>query len=396
MSQTQTSERLAEIRAENIGGIDETTVSLSPGVTALTGRNATNRTSLLRALMGALGSDRVTLKGDADEGRVELTLGGEDDSIASHARGVRAGIAEMADPLLGVDLCHPDRVNEVMDQALKGHNPAKSAIDVACWDLFGKSVGMPVCDLIGGRTDTSMPLIYSLSAGDPSDMRDRVAEYRAEGYGGYSVKIGATQEEGGPELDAARIKKSLADAEPDEFFLVDGNSGLTVEQTRCMLARLPSDLDFALENPCATRRENLSLRRQIDVPIFLDELAYSDEAIIQALTDDAVDGVNLKVSKSSGLTGSRRLRDISLAAGLPMSAQETAGSEIAFAAVAHLGQTVPPEMLRCILDPSDMTTTTTAQFDAEVADGRVSVSDTPGLGIEVDQDVLGEPEVRYT
>jgi chromosome segregation ATPase len=77
MSQPQTSEQLAEIHAENIGGIDETTVSLSPGVTALTGRNATNRTSLLRALMGALGSDRISLKGDADEGRVELAL--EDD-----------------------------------------------------------------------------------------------------------------------------------------------------------------------------------------------------------------------------------------------------------------------------------------------------------------------------
>jgi recombinational DNA repair ATPase RecF len=52
MSQPQTSERLAEIHAENIGGINDTTVSLSPGVTALTGRNATNRTSLLRAFMG--------------------------------------------------------------------------------------------------------------------------------------------------------------------------------------------------------------------------------------------------------------------------------------------------------------------------------------------------------
>jgi chromosome segregation ATPase len=78
MSHPQASERLAEIHADNIGGIDETTVSLSPGVTALTGRNATNRTSLLRALMGALGSDRVSLKGDADEARVELTLGEEE------------------------------------------------------------------------------------------------------------------------------------------------------------------------------------------------------------------------------------------------------------------------------------------------------------------------------
>jgi chromosome segregation ATPase len=80
MSQPQASERLGEIQVENIGGIDGTTVSFSPGVTALTGpaltgRNATNRTSLLRALMGALGSDHVSLKGNADEGRVELALG---------------------------------------------------------------------------------------------------------------------------------------------------------------------------------------------------------------------------------------------------------------------------------------------------------------------------------
>lgn len=316
--------------------------------------------------------------------------------IAAHARGVRAGIAEMVDSLLGVDPRHLDRVNEAMDQALMGHNHAKTAIDVACWDLFGQSVGMPVCDLLGGRTGTSMPLISSISTGDPDDMRRRVAEYRAEGYAGHSIKIGATQEEGGPERDATRIKKSLADAEQDEFFLVDGNGELTVEHALRMLSLLPSGLDFVLENPCATQRENLSLRRRTDVPIFFDELADSDEAIIQTLTDDAVDGIDLKISKSGGLTRGRRLRDICLAAGLPISVQATTGSEIAFAAVAHLGQTVPPEMLRCILDPSEMSTTTTAQFDAEVADGRVSVSDTPGLGIEVDQDVLGEPEVRYT
>jgi recombinational DNA repair ATPase RecF len=79
MSQPQTSERLAEIHAENIGGIDETTVWLSSGVTVLAGRNATNRTLLLRALMG-LGSDGISLKGDANEGRLELALGKEEET----------------------------------------------------------------------------------------------------------------------------------------------------------------------------------------------------------------------------------------------------------------------------------------------------------------------------
>jgi recombinational DNA repair ATPase RecF len=46
-----------DLTARNIGGIDETEATLSPGVTALTGHNATNRTSLLQAIMVTLGSD---------------------------------------------------------------------------------------------------------------------------------------------------------------------------------------------------------------------------------------------------------------------------------------------------------------------------------------------------
>ncbi|RBI59163.1 chromosome segregation protein SMC [halophilic archaeon] len=65
------------ISVRNIGGIDETEVTLAAGVTALTGRNATNRTSLLQALMAALGSERASLKADADEGTVTLELGDE-------------------------------------------------------------------------------------------------------------------------------------------------------------------------------------------------------------------------------------------------------------------------------------------------------------------------------
>jgi predicted RNase H-like nuclease (RuvC/YqgF family) len=66
-----------EVEIENVGGIEETSVAFSPGVTILAGRNATNRTSLLQALMAALGSDNASLKSDADEGTVELTIDGE-------------------------------------------------------------------------------------------------------------------------------------------------------------------------------------------------------------------------------------------------------------------------------------------------------------------------------
>ncbi|CQH56544.1 Smc-like protein Sph2 [Halobacterium hubeiense] len=77
MGSEQSLERDVHVRARNVGGIDEAEVSLPPGVTVLTGRNATNRTSFLQSIMAGLGSERATLKGDTDEGEVELRVDGE-------------------------------------------------------------------------------------------------------------------------------------------------------------------------------------------------------------------------------------------------------------------------------------------------------------------------------
>lgn len=77
MSASQIEAEKMQLSVENIGGIDGTTVEFTPGVTALAGRNATNRTSLLQAIMAAFGSDHVSLKGDAEEGQVDLTVGDE-------------------------------------------------------------------------------------------------------------------------------------------------------------------------------------------------------------------------------------------------------------------------------------------------------------------------------
>jgi len=77
MGATESVAESVDVAVEKVGGIDETAVSFDPGVTVLTGRNATNRTSLLQALMAGLGSEDVSIKGDADEAHVELSIGGE-------------------------------------------------------------------------------------------------------------------------------------------------------------------------------------------------------------------------------------------------------------------------------------------------------------------------------
>lgn len=87
-----------KIRAKDIGGIQETSVEFSPGVTILVGRNATNRTSFLQAVMAALGSENVSIKGDADEAQVELTIGDETYTRTLTRRS--GGIVTSGDPYL--------------------------------------------------------------------------------------------------------------------------------------------------------------------------------------------------------------------------------------------------------------------------------------------------------
>jgi cis-L-3-hydroxyproline dehydratase len=198
-----------------------------------------------------------------------------------------------------------------------------------------------------------------------------------------------------PALNAARIEASLADRRPAEFFIVDANGGMTVETALRTLRLLPPRLDFTLEAPCATWRECVALRRRTDVPIFRDELATDEASIAQLIADDAAEGIGLKISKSGGLTRGRRQRDMCIAAGLTVSVQETTGSDIAFAAIVHLGQTVPARFLRCVLESRDMVSVTTADRDFPVIDGRVVAPDAPILGIEPRVDVLRAPVATY-
>lgn len=315
--------------------------------------------------------------------------------VAAHGDGVRSALGILAPAVIGLDpRCH-DRVQDAMDAVLTGHAAAKTAIDVACWDAHGKSAGRAVCDLLGGRIDTPVPVISSIGSDTPEAMRVSVARHRDAGFRGHSVKIGAAEEEGGPALDAARISACLADRQPGEWFLADANGGMTPESVLRMLAHLPEGTDIVIEAPCAGWRETLSLRGRCRLPILLDELIQEDADLIQAIASDACDGVGLKISKQGGLTACQRQRAIASAAGMVMSVQDTTGSEISFAAILHLAQSTLRNLLRCALDPRSMIKTRIAAFDAPVIDGGAVAPEAPGLGVTPDPQAIGAPVASF-
>ena len=134
--------------------------------------------------------------------------------LPSYAEGARTGMMALAPDLLGLDPRQLDVVNRTMDAALKGHPYVKSAIDLACWDILGKATGLPVSELLGGRTGSDFVLYRAISQQAPEDMAARVVEYRREGYRRFQLKVGADvetdieQNQGGGRATARRATSS--------------------------------------------------------------------------------------------------------------------------------------------------------------------------------------------
>ena len=115
--------------------------------------------------------------------------------LPAYGKGARTGIAELAPHLLGLDPTRLGPVNRVMDQALLGHPYAKSAIDMACWDLLGRAVSQPVCHLMGGAEGQAVALYRAIGQDTPERMAQSVARYRAEGYVKFQLKVGGDPDE---------------------------------------------------------------------------------------------------------------------------------------------------------------------------------------------------------
>src|SRR5207237_823327 len=136
--------------------------------------------------------------------------------LPAYANGVRAGIAELGPHLLGENPLHLGQLNRRMDAALKGHAYVKSGIDMACWDILGKVTGQPVCVLLGGRYGEDFGLYRAISQESAEAMARRVAEYRAEGYRRFQLKVG-----GDPLEDIARIRAVAALLQPGDRLVAD-------------------------------------------------------------------------------------------------------------------------------------------------------------------------------
>ena len=305
--------------------------------------------------------------------------------LPAYAAGARTGIAEIAPHLIGVDPTELGLVNQVMDQSLRGHPYVKSALDMACWDILGKVCGQPIATLMGGRYGEDFALYRAISQDTPERMAANVGKYRAEGYTKFQLKSGSDVE-----TDIARIHAVAAQLQPGDVLVADANCGWTQHQAMNVVAGV-RDVNVYIEQPCLSYEECLVVRRHTNRPFILDEVIDDLKTVVRGYADQAMDVINLRISKVGGLTKARQIRDLCVSLCIAMTIEDTWGGDIVTAAIAHLAHSTPPEYLFSATDFNSYVTVSIATGAPERRNGKLAASPKPGLGIEPRREVLGEP-----
>ena len=304
--------------------------------------------------------------------------------LPAYAEGARAGIKVLASSLIGEDPLQLAKINHHMDTTLKGHPYVKSPIDMACWDILGQVTGQPVCNLLGGRYNDDFLLYRAISQESPEAMAGKVSGYRSEGYRKFQLKVG-----GDPETDIERIRAVSAELQRGDVLIADANTGWLMHQA-ARVVRAVKDIDVYIEQPCETFEECYSIRKLTDHPFVLDENIDGLPILLRANSMQAMDVVNIKISKFGGLTKARQARDLCISLGIAMTIEDSWGGDIITAAISHLAHSTPKELLFSSTDFNSYVTVSIADGAPQRKEGKLAASTSPGLGITPKMEALGE------
>ncbi len=310
--------------------------------------------------------------------------------LAAHAEGALAALQLLGPAVVGIDPSNLSAIRVAMDGALMGHNYAKSPVDIACWDLFGKAVSRPVVDLLGGRINHDLPMYKAVPLGDANSMVEFVLEQRSTGVHRFQLKVG-----GDPREDAARCLAVLAATDGEDAILADANGGWR-RQDALVAARLLEGSDrLFLEQPCPTLDECLLLRQNTNLPMILDEVITDVGALINAAHLGGMEAINLKLNRVGGLTPAKLMRDTAVALGIRLTIEDSWGGDLMSAAVSHIGASTPAHALFAVSFMNDWTDNHVAGYNPRSVNGVGKAPEVPGLGIEVDRSVLGTPLLSW-
>ena len=311
--------------------------------------------------------------------------------LPAYAGGVVPAIAELAPVILGANPVGPEALMDRLERHLIGHPYAKSAVDMALWDLTAQAAGMPLHAILGGRQVADMPLYHSVTCVAPDEMARMAREAFDQGMRQFQVKLGADADW---QADVARLVQVREAVGDGPLVYGDWNCGAD-RLTATRVGRAVAHLDVMLEQPCATIPDCAAVRAATGLPMKLDENAHDTASLLDGHRAGCMDAVALKLSKFGGLSATRRARDLCLYLGARMCIEDTWGGDVTTAAALHLAASTPA---RALLNTCDLSHYVFPRLDPAGPmrrAGRIAPPEGPGLGVTPDPEALGPPTAIF-
>lgn len=271
---------------------------------------------------------------------------------------------------------HPLQRQEIEQVLIQNQVPsaARAAIDIALYDWLGKSVGLPLWQIWGLNRNVIVPTSVTIGIDTPAAAQARARDWlQSTDVRLFKVKLGSPE---GIEADR-KMFLAVQETAPELEFFVDANGGWNLTDAIEMCNWL-ADLGIKyVEQPLARGEENLlvKLKEKSPLPIFVDESCFNSSNIPDLA--NYVDGINIKLMKSGGLTEAMRMVYTAKAYGLQVMFGCYSDSSLSNTAAAHLSPLADYLDLDSHLNLSD-----DPFIGAVVQEGRVLPNDLPGLGVK--------------
>ncbi|XJP23133.1 muconate cycloisomerase family protein [Klebsiella pneumoniae] len=314
------------------------------------------------------------------------TIGGLSYGVES-PEAILSAITHYLTPLLKGQLT--DNLNALtarMNGAIKGNTFAKSAIETALLDAQGKALGLPVSALLGGALQTALLVLWTLASGDTAKDIAEGEKLLAEGrHRAFKLKIGAREL-----ATDLRHTRAIVEALGDRASIrVDVNQAWDAatgakgcRELAAMGVDLIEQLVSAHDNAALVR-----LSQQIETAILADEAVATAYDGYQLAQQGFTGAYALKIAKAGGPNSVLALARVAQAAGIGLYGGTMLEGTVGTVASLHAWSTLPlqwgTEMFGPLLLKDDI-----VSVPLTFADGQVALPQTPGLGVELDEDKL--------
>ena len=265
---------------------------------------------------------------------------------------------------------------------------AIAGVDLALWDLLGKSLGAPVWRLLGGRRAERMPAYASGGWADESRIGEQLLGYVEQG-GFRAVKMRVGVMDGEPRRSAARVRAARAALGPDVKLMADAHGTWTVAEAKAF-CRMVEDCDLTwLEEPVsADDKAGLAeVRRSSAVPIATGESEFTRHDFREIAELRGADVFQPDLAIAGGLTEGLRIAAIAAAFNLRLAPHLWSGAPAFAAGLALAASQSSGFILEYSLGANPLLHEL-AHEKFPVVDGHVEIPDRPGLGVTVDEDFL--------